>query len=62
MMKVRYFLTRAAWRSLALAACNKNNEQGQRRRARRQDHDHPAAPPAGGTWADVVNETSAGGY
>ena len=60
-MKVRIFLT-GAMAALALAACNKTNEN--------QAEGTPAAnetvnitqanPPPGGTWADVVNATSSG--
>jgi protein-disulfide isomerase len=60
-MKVRIFLA-GAMAALALAACNKTNEN--------QAEGTPAAnetvtitqanPPPGGTWADVVNATSAG--
>ena len=60
-MKVRIFLT-GAMAALALAACNKTNEN--------QAEGTPAAnetvnitqanPPPGGTWADVVNATSGG--
>ena len=60
-MKVRIFLA-GAMAALALAACNKSNEN--------QVEGTPASnetvtitqanPPPGGTWADVVNATSAG--
>ena len=60
-MKVRIFLA-GAMAALALAACNKTNEN--------QAEGTPAAnetvnitqadPPPGGTWADVVNATSGG--
>src|SRR5260221_1517325 len=50
---------------LALAACNKNkNESGGTTVAAAEDTIKvtQANPPAGGSWADVVNETSAGGF
>jgi protein-disulfide isomerase len=60
-MKVRIFLA-GAMAALALTACNKKNEN--------QAEGTPASsetvtitqanPPPGGTWADVVNATSAG--
>ena len=60
-MKVRIFLA-GAMAALALAACNKTNEN--------QAEGTPAAnetvnitqanPPPGGTWADVINATSGG--
>jgi protein-disulfide isomerase len=60
-MKVRIFLA-GAMAALALAACNKSNDN--------QTEGAPASnetvtitqanPPPGGTWADVVNATSAG--
>ena len=61
-MKVRNILT-ASMAVLALGACNKDNQTS-------GGGDAPAStvqitqanPPAGGTWADVTNATSAGGF
>jgi protein-disulfide isomerase len=49
---------------LALAACNKNRQEGGTSTAAVEDKIlvTTANPPPGGTWADVANETSAGGY
>ena len=48
---------------LALAACNKNKDQAQSAAvADDKVTITQANPPPGGTWADVVNETSAGGF
>jgi|KBSMisStandDraft_5_1062788.scaffolds.fasta_scaffold26410_3 protein-disulfide isomerase len=48
---------------LALTACNKNKDQTQGTAvANEKVTITQANPPPGGTWADVVNETSAGGY
>jgi len=59
-MKVRNFLV-AAVAVLALAACNKKNEGGTTA-ANETVKITQANPPPGGTWADVVNATSAGGF
>jgi protein-disulfide isomerase len=46
---------------LALAACNKNKNEGSTASvANEKVTITQAAPPPGGTWADVVNATSAG--
>ena len=48
---------------LALAACNKNKSESAAPAATNDSVTiTQATPPAGGTWADVVNATSAGGY
>ena len=48
---------------LALAACNKKNEAGGTRAAPEDKIIVTTAnPPPGGSWADVVNETSANGF
>jgi protein-disulfide isomerase len=47
---------------VALAACNKKNEGGTGTATEATVKITQANPPPGGTWADVVNETSAGGY
>jgi protein-disulfide isomerase len=50
--------------ALALAACNKNKNEGAGTTTAPDDTikiTH-ANPPPGGTWADVTNETSAGGF
>src|SRR5689334_18777902 len=48
---------------LALGACNKNKNEGPSAAATNDSVTiTQAAPPPGGTWADVVNATSAGGY
>ena len=62
-MKVRTLLA-CSLAVIALAACNKNKDEG-------GGTSTPAAedkiivttanPPPGGNWADVANETSAGG-
>ena len=60
-MKVCKFLG-CAVAAMALAACNKKNEaQGPTPEAG-QVIITQANPPPGGTWADVVNTTSKGGY
>jgi len=59
-MKVRNFLV-AAVAVLALAACNKKNEGGTTA-TNETVKITQANPPPGGTWADVVNATSAGGF
>jgi protein-disulfide isomerase len=49
--------------ALALAACKKNNSEGASPAAANDTVTITQAnPPPGGTWADVVNATSAGGY
>src|SRR4051794_9020880 len=50
--------------ALALAACNKNKEEGAGSTAAAEDKIivTTANPPSGGTWADVANETTAGGF
>jgi protein-disulfide isomerase len=59
-MKVRTFLA-CAMAVVALAACNKNKEQGTATAPTSQNVTITQAnPPPGGTWADVVNATSAG--
>jgi protein-disulfide isomerase len=45
---------------LALAACNKNKDEGAGPAVTQTVKITQAAPPPGGTWADVVNETSDG--
>jgi protein-disulfide isomerase len=48
---------------LALAACNKNKTETAAPAASNESVTiTQATPPPGGTWADVVNATSAGGY
>ena len=49
---------------LALAACNKKNEGAGTNTATAEDKIivTTANPPPGGSWADVVNETSANGF
>ena len=48
---------------LALAACNKNKESGGTTPAVNDTIKVTQAnPPPGGTWTDVVNESSAGGF
>jgi protein-disulfide isomerase len=59
-MKVRTFLAGAA-AVLALAACNKNKNETQPA-ANEKVTITQSTPPPGGTWADVVNATSAGGF
>lgn len=59
-MKVRTFLA-CTMAVLALAACNKNKEQGTGTAATNGTVTITQAnPPPGGTWADVVNATSSG--
>ena len=61
-MKVPSLLT-CAVAVMALAACNKRkNEAGSAAATNDKVTITQASPPAGGTWADVVNATSAGGY
>jgi len=47
---------------LALAACNKNKNEGAGKAANETVTITQATPPPGGTWADVVKATSAGGF
>jgi protein-disulfide isomerase len=59
-MKVRTFLA-CAMAVLALAGCNKNKSEGGGTAADTSTVTITQAnPPPGGTWADVVNATSAG--
>ena len=61
-MKVPSLLT-CAVAVMALAACNKNkNETGSAAATNDKVTITQASPPPDGTWADVVNATSAGGY
>jgi len=60
-MKVRTLLA-GTMAILALAACNKNKNEGAPTAANDTVKITQANPPPGGTWADVVNETSAGGF
>jgi protein-disulfide isomerase len=63
-MKVRSLLA-CSLAVLALAACNKKNEEGAGGSSTAAEDKiivTTANPPQGGTWADVVNETSAGGF
>jgi protein-disulfide isomerase len=56
-------LLACAMATVALAACNKNNNEGPSGAAANETVAITQAnPPPGGTWADVVNATSAGGY
>jgi len=62
-MKVRTLLA-CSLAAVALAACNKNKDEGAgTSTAAAEDKiiGTTANPPPGGTWADVANETSAGG-
>jgi protein-disulfide isomerase len=59
-MKVRNLLA-CSMAVLALAACNKK-EAGGTAAVNETVTITQANPPPGGTWADVVNATSAGGY
>ena len=60
-MKVRYALACAAALT-ALAGCNKSNTNGTTAKATNDAVTITQAnPPPGGTWADVVNATAAGG-
>ena len=45
---------------LALAACNKNKNEGTAAVANDTVKITQATPPPGGNWSDVVNATSAG--
>jgi protein-disulfide isomerase len=58
-MKRSAFLACAA-ATLALAACNKKEQQGSAPAANDTVKITQANPPPGGTWSDVVNETAAG--
>ena len=58
-MKRSAFLACAA-ATLALAGCNKKNEQGGAPAADAGVKITTAKPPPGGNWSDVVNETAAG--
>ena len=59
-MKARVFLASAA-AALALAGCKKNQNQTEGTAASNETVTiTQATPPPGGTWADVVNATSAG--
>lgn len=60
-MKVRTLLA-GTMAVLALAACNKKNEAGSPAARDATVTITQATPPPGGTWVDVVNTTSAGGY
>ncbi|MFL6746872.1 MAG: thioredoxin domain-containing protein [Sphingomicrobium sp.] len=60
-MKVRTFLA-GTMAVLALAACNKNKDEAAGTAVNDTVKITQANPPPGGTWADVVNETSAGGF
>ena len=63
-MKVRTVLA-CSMAALALVACNKNKEEGTGTSTGAAEDKiivTTATPPQGGTWADVVNETSAGGF
>src|SRR6185437_13672623 len=60
-MKRIHFLT-AAIAVIALAGCNKSNGQGNTAAAASDDKVTitQAAPPPGGSWTDVVNQTTDG--
>ena len=61
-MKVRTLLA-GTMAVLALDACNKNKESGGTTPAVNDTIKVTQAnPPPGGTWTDVVNESSAGGF
>lgn len=61
-MKVSSFLA-CGMAVLALSACNKTKTEGPSGAAKSDTVTiTQATPPPGGTWADVVNATSAGGY
>jgi protein-disulfide isomerase len=60
-MKVRIFLA-CSLAVLAVAACNKKNEGTGTTVSSETVKITQASPPPGGTWADVTNETSAGGF
>jgi protein-disulfide isomerase len=57
-MKIRIFLTGAV-AAVALAGCN-SGKHGSQTADTTKVTVTQAKPPAGGTWADVVNQTSAG--
>jgi len=62
-MKVRTLLA-CSLAAIALAACNKNKDEGAGTSPAAAEDKiivTTANPPPGGTWADVANETSAGG-
>jgi protein-disulfide isomerase len=62
-MKVRTLLA-CSLAVIALAACNKNKDEGAGTSTAAAEDKiivTTANPPPGGTWADVANETSAGG-
>ena len=58
-MKFRIFLA-GTMAAVALAGCNKTKDQTQGTPVNETVTITQAAPPAGGTWADVVNATSSG--
>src|ERR1051325_7226246 len=58
-MKARIFLA-SATAALALAGCNKKGETPSTATSNETVTITEANPPPGGTWADVVNATSAG--
>jgi len=59
----RIFLVAAPAAALMLSACNKNGSQTQGTVVANETVAiTQATPPPGGTWADVVNATSAGGF
>src|SRR6476469_6687200 len=60
-MKAQILLA-SAMAVLALAACNKNKNEGAGTAVKETVKITQAAPPPGGTWADVTNATSAGGF
>ena len=60
-MKVRSLLA-GTMAVAALAACNKKNDTGSSTAKDATVTITQANPPPGGTWADVVNTTSAGGF
>lgn len=60
-MKVRAILA-CSMAIVALAACNKKNEGAGTTAANDKINITQPNPPPGGTWADVVNESAAGGY
>src|SRR5690348_15743699 len=60
-MKAHTFLI-STMAVLALAACNKNKSEGGTAASSSTVQITEANPPPGGTWADVTNATSAGGF
>ena len=60
-MKAHTFLI-SAMAVLALPGCNKNKSEGGTAASNSSVQITQANPPPGGTWADVTNATSAGGY